>query len=919
MTDVITSESYLAHYGTPRHSGRYPWGSGDDPYQDATGFTAMYTQLKRDGLTEAAIAKGMGFNSTSDLRARISISSNDIRAEKTRTLIKLLGKGMGMSAATRQMGIPESSGRALMNPVLQERAQRLRVSADIIKNAVDEYGFVDVGKGTENHMGISDTQLKTTLAILKTEGYKVHYDQVKQPGTGLDTSFKIMAKDDVPWLEVHKAALDDRIHAITEYVDRDTGQKADDFGPIVSIKSKRVGVLYGPDGGAKADGVMYLRPGVPDISLGNKQYAQVRVSVDDTHYIKGMAMYKEDLPDGIDILFNTNKKDTGNKLDALKKPDPKNATEDNPFGSITRPKSYLDPNTGKPKRSVLNIVNEEGDWYTWSNKFSSQFLSKQTPQLAKAQLELTQKSKEADLADILALTNPAVKRKLLDTFADEADSSAFKLKATGLPRTATHVILPINSLKDTEIYAPKYNDGEIVSLVRHPHGGIFEIPTLTVNNSNKEAARSINGAKDAVGINVKVAERLSGADFDGDTVLVIPNNNGRVKTSSALLALKNFDPKEAYKLPTDSVKGLKGAKNSGGLKQQLMGDATNLVTDMTIKGAGQEEIARAVRHTMVVIDAEKHNLDYKQSAIDHGINELKKKYQDGAKNGASTLLSRSKSPQNVETRKPRPAILGGPIDLNTGEKMYVPGGSRWEKQPDGTKKFVIADESYVNKQGDTVVKTFKSPKGTEAKSAYDLVSKNGGTVIENIYAEHANTLKSLANKARLESSKVENIPVSPSAKLAYANELKSLAASLNVAEKNAPLERQAILLARAIINAKVESSPGMDKADLKKLNGLALTEARSRVGAGKTKIEISTEEWNAIQSGAITPSRLKKIIDNTDVERVRELATPRDTPVMNQANIALARSMKVSGYTVAEIASRLGVSTSTLYGALETS
>lgn len=23
----------LEHYGTPRHSGRYPWGSGENPYQ----------------------------------------------------------------------------------------------------------------------------------------------------------------------------------------------------------------------------------------------------------------------------------------------------------------------------------------------------------------------------------------------------------------------------------------------------------------------------------------------------------------------------------------------------------------------------------------------------------------------------------------------------------------------------------------------------------------------------------------------------------------------------------------------------------------------------------------------------------------------------------------------------------------------
>lgn len=918
MTDVIEDESTLAHYGTPRHSGRYPWGSGEDPYQNATSFMAAYSELKKKGLTESEIARGLGFiktnskgepitndkgvvqASTSDLRARISISSNDIRDNKTRELQKLLDKGMSMSAATRQMGVPESSGRALMDPILQERARRLRTTADILKKNVDEYEFVDVGKGTENHMGISDTQLKTAIAMLKTEGYKLHYDSVPQVGTGLNTSLKILTKDTVAWIDAHKAALTDNIHAITEYINPDTGNPADDLGPIVSVNPKRVDILYGPDGGAKADGVMYLRPGVPDISLGNAQYAQVRVQVGDGHYIKGMAMYKEDLPTGTDILFATNKKNTGNKLDALKKPDEKKATADNPFGTITRPKGYVDPKTGETKRSVLNIVNAEGDWYTWSNTFSSQFLSKQTPQLAKGQLELTQKSKEADLADILALTNPAVKRKLLETFADEADSSSVKLKATGLPRTASHVILPINSLKDNEIYAPKYNDGEVVTLVRHPHGGIFEIPSLVVNNSNKEAQRSIKGAKDAVGINAKVAERLSGADFDGDAVLVIPNNSGRVKTSPSLMALKNFNPQELYKLPDDSTKGMSGAKNPGGLKQQLMGDVSNLITDMTIRGAHDSEIARAVKHSMVVIDAEKHNLDYRQSALDNNINDLKRRYQDpenkSAKKGASTLISKTTSVERVPLRKNRPAAEGGSVDKLTGERMYVPKG-----------------ETYPDKNGKLVVKTFKSTKGAEAKDAHTLSS---GTVIENIYANHSNTLKAIANKARLESTKIQNIPISDSAKKAYAREIKSLTAKLNVAEKNAPRERQAQLLARAIVNAKIESNPGLDTADLKKVRGLALTEARARTGAGKVKIDITPDEWNAIQSGAITASRLKKIVDNTDVDRLRELATPRNKPLMNTANIALAQSMLASGYTAAEVASRLGVSTSTLYGAL---
>jgi hypothetical protein len=891
----VTDEDTLAHYGTPRHSGRYPWGSGGDPYQDGMHFMAAVDELKKKGLTESQIAKGLGFESSADYRARLSISSNDIRAEKTRQLTKLLDKGMSMSAATRQMQIPESSGRALMDPVVQARANRLRVTADILKDNVDKHKYVDVGKGTENHMGISDTQLKTAIAMLKDEGYILQYPHTVQVGTGKDTSRKVLTHKDTPFTEVNQNQ--EKIHIITDHVDADSGARVE-LKPPVNINSKRVGVIYGPDGGADSDGVMYIRPGVPDISLGNAQYAQVRIAVDGTHYIKGMAHYKDDLPPGIDIMFNTNKKDTGNKLDALKeqKDDPLN-----PFGSMTRQKTYIDPKTGEEKQSILNIVNEEGDWYNWSNKFSSQFLSKQTAPLAKEQLQATQNAKKADLEDILSLTNPGVKKKLLETFADEADSSAVKLKAAGLPRTATHVILPINSLKDTEIYAPKYNNGETVVLVRHPHGGIFEIPQLTVNNTNKEAARSIKGAKDAVGINAKVAARLSGADFDGDTVLVIPNNSGKVKTSAPLRDLKEFDPKEAYGLPKDSTKGLKGVKNPGAMKQRLMGDVSNLITDMTVKGAHQNEIARAVRHSMVVIDAEKHNLDYKQSAIDNGITELKKKYQGGARRGASTLISRTTSEETINKRKARPAAEGGPVDAATGEKKYVDTG-----------------ESYVNRLGETVFKTEKVQKGANTNNAHTLVSENGGTVIERIYADHANSLKALANKARKESIATKNIPYSPSAKAAYSNEVRSLNAKLNVALKNAPLERQAQSLAQSIVKAKVAANPDLDKAELKKISGMALTEARVRVGATKKKIQITDNEWAAIQSGAITASKLKQIIDNTDVDQLRERATPRDRPKINASNLSLAQSMLASGnFTVAEIASRLGVSTSTLYTALD--
>jgi hypothetical protein len=147
--------------------------------------------------------------------------------------------------------------------------------------------------------------------------------------------------------------------------------------------------------------------------------------------------------------------------------------------------------------------------------------------------------------------------------------------------------------------------------VRYPHGGTFEMPELTVNNQNREARSILSDkvkghARDAVGINSKVAARLSGADFDGDTVLVIPNDRRSVKTSAPLKELKDFDPQKRY----PGYEGMKVMSD----KQKQMGDVSNLITDMTILGANPAEIARAVKHSMVVIDAEKHKLNYKQSA-----------------------------------------------------------------------------------------------------------------------------------------------------------------------------------------------------------------------------------------------------------------------------------------------------------------
>jgi len=827
------NEDELKHIGVARKSGRYPWGSGENPRQRQKTWLDSVAELKSKGLTETQIAKGLGLSSTTELRVYTSIAKNETRKADASEAMRLKEKGYSNVAIGKKMGKNESSIRALLEPAAAERRDILQTVAKSLREQVKPDVYLDIGEGTQHEFGVAKDKLSTAVAILKTEGYKVMYVKVPQLGTKNFTSVKVLVGPDVTYSEVYKNT--DRITTFNQTT-KDYGRTFYGLTTPKNVKLNRVSIVYDEDGGSNKDGIIELRPGVDDLNLGKSRYAQVRISVNGTHYLKGMAVYANDLPDGVDIRFNTNKSKNDpkikTKLDVMKplKDDP-----DNPFGAVIKPGG---------QRGALNILNEEGDWFKWSNKLSSQMLSKQNPSLIKEQLGLTFAAKKQEFDDIMALTNPTVKRKLLETFADDADSSSVTLKAMGLPRTRNHVILPIPSLKDNEVYAPQYRNGEKVVLIRHPHGGIFEIPELQVNNRNRDAIGILGRATDAIAINPNVAKQLSGADFDGDSVLVIPNTSGSVKSSKAITALKEFDPRASY----GGFDGMKKMTNT----QTEMGNISNLITDMTIRGASAPEIVRAVRHSMVVIDAEKHGLNYKQSYADHGIR------------------------------------VGGPIDKATGKKVFI--------------------ETGVIK-----TRTTLSTRLGEAKDAYELSS---GTPREALYADYANKLKALANDARKNAYSTPPLKYSPTAKVTYDQEVKSLEAKLQIAFKNKPLERQAQILANNIVNAKKADNPNMDKDEIKKMKGQALNSARERVGAKKQQVIISPIEWEAIQAGAISNSRLSDILDNTDIEQVKTLATPRTNTVMSSAKTARANSMFAAGYTQAEIADALGVPTTTLNAAL---
>ena len=801
----------------------------------------------------------------------------------------------------------DSSVRSLLNENTATNKNQARHTAERLKRELEEKGVLDVGAGVEKELGVSQNTLKEALFILETEGYKHFGVGVPQvTNRGKQTNMELIAKSDKEINDLQREIYNkpDIIKSVGDYYSSDGGKTFTKVEYPASISSNRVKIQYGDEGGSAKDGVIEIRRGVEDLNLGNSHYAQVRILVDGTHYLKGMAMYSDDIPDGVDIVFNTNKHSGTPKEKVMKsiKEDP-----DNPFGATIKANGqsfyddpngkYTDPITGKKQSlSAINKIKEEGDWDKMSKNLSSQFLSKQPIKLIKQQLDLTYKDYEDQLNEILSYNNPTVKKKLLDDFADTCDGAVIHLKAAALPRQSTQVILPVTSLKDNEVYAPGYRNGETVALVRYPHGGTFEIPILKVNNKNQSAI-SILGSdiRDAIGINPKVAERLSGADFDGDQVVVIPTGGKvKIKSTDPLKDLIGFDPKTTYS--TEGKTGVKLMTKSETQKQ--MGIISNLITDMTLQGAPEPELARAVKHSMVVIDAEKHKLDYKQSEKDNGIKELKDKYQgytlsDGTvKGGASTLLSRRKQDVRIPERQG-----SGRIDKDTGKVTYKESG-----------------RTYVDKAtGEIKVATTKVKLLSQVD---DLRTLSSGTPQENAYADYGNKMKALANQARKEYMSAGRLKYDSQAAVTYKTEVSSLNSKLNIAAKNAPRERQAQVIANTQVNAKKQDNPDMDKKEIKKASQIAITNARASVGAsGKdTRIDITDKEWEAIQAGAISDSKLTQILRYADMDEVRKMATPRTSGQLSSSKVNRMKAMIASGFTVSEIADALGVSRSTVTG-----
>ena len=935
---TVMDDDELMHYGMPRRSGRYPWGSGDDPYQHNNDFYNRVQEMKKNGMSEHDIAASLGIvndkgePSSTLLRRDMTIAKEERRIYQVETAKRLRDKeGMGPTAIGKEMGLNESTVRSLLDAGSEAKMYQSRETADFIRKMIDEKGMIDVGTGVEKELGISKEMLEVALRRLDNEGYPIYKGGVPQvTNPGQQTNQRVICPKGTEHKEIYNF---DKIHPLNEdqYISRDGGKTFEKkFTYPASMDSKRLAIRYDEDGGTMKDGIIELRRGVDDLSLGNSRYAQVRILVDGTHYLKGMAVYSDNMPDGVDVVFNTNKKKGTPMTSVLKeiKDDP-----DNPFGSLIKDANqggqywYTDKKTGEKKLGLINKRADEGDWNDWADALPSQFLSKQALPMVKKQLDIAKSDKYAEFDEIKSLTNPTVKKHLLQKFADECDSAAVHLKAAALPGQKYHVIIPINSLKENEIYAPNYENGTKLALIRYPHGGTFEIPILTVNNKHAPARKLLgDDVVDAVGITSKVAERLSGADFDGDTVMCIPTHDkaGKVKISNRppLADLDGFDPKLAYGYDKKTVDkdGTEHYYRNGrefkhmtkrGLQTQ-MGVISNLITDMTLDGGATDaELAAAVKHSMVIIDSYKHHLDYKESEIANNISALHKKYQGKASGRAGTIVSRAKGQDSVVKRQGTPKVN------EKGKEWYDPS------KPEGSLIYKDADDAHytykkVNKKtGEVTTETGtrmqKTTKMANTDDAYTLVSAARNPK-ELAYADYANSMKALANQARLEMVHTGKIEYSSTAKNTHKKEVDSLMVKLNQAQLNTTRERAAQRMANAEIQAKQKANPNMDKSEIKKASQQALSKYRDALGSISRRdrnIDITDKEWEAIQAGAISENKLKQILDNTDVAKLRERATPRSTKSLSTSQINRIRAMS-STYTLEQIASKFNVSPSTI-------
>lgn len=915
---MFTDELY--HVGTPHeadgtpHSGRYAYGTGDNPNQHVYTFVKRVKELKDSGLTkDSDIAKALNM-SIDEYRARNSYAKNIIFLDNYNQAIKLKKKGYSNTEIARQMNVSVTKVNNLIASNGELKKTEILPTMNVLKEQFKTKTMIDVGKGVEYESGLNgitaDKLNWACIMLQKEEGYTYENIKISQVTSKNKTTVQVLAKPGIDKQYIYDNRQD--IETFSDYCTGDGGRTWYKLRYPSSVDSKKVMIRYAEDGGAAKDGIIEIRRGVPGLDLGGKSYAQVRIAVDDSHYMKGMAVYSDNIPEGYDFIVNSNKASGTDKMKCLKEfktlPDG-SVDKSNPFGASINAevgqRDYVDPADGKTKLSPINIVKPEGEWNTYRKDLASQFLSKQDLKLIKDQTKLNLEFKKTSYEDIMNVQNAAVREKLLLDFAEETDKSAYELRGAALPGQSSKVILPVPSLKDGECYAPTFPDGEDLILVRFPHEGTYQIPVVKNNIKNREGKSTVGPlAIDAIGINSDTASQLSGADFDGDSVIAIPVRDKKFVTHPAIKELVDFDTKVAYPGPEklveiynrwdknkesitpEELKQMRSVLMTTEKERNLqMGIASNLITDMTFKNASTEELIRATKYSMVVIDALKHNLDYKQAKKDLRIAELHKKYQGKTQGGASTIVSRAK--KEIDTD----AVSYYRIDPKTGKKIPV-YKKKFNKE---TGEFETAKE--------------KKEWMSTTDDAFDLVGDPYHKK-EVAYAEYANNLKDLANQARKDSVVAsKDIGIDKEAAKQYQTEVENIKNKIIEAKKSAPRERMAQRQAAYIRYCKINEYGGeVSKDQYKKITNQAIAEARSKYNSKRYDIKLTPKEWEAISHNALHKTLVRELLSSMNKDNLLELAMPKSTTAISPSKKARAKAMAKNGYTLEEIATALNIS-----------
>ena len=183
---AVSLTDYLAHYGTPHegatpHSGRYPFGSGEDPFAHPNDLLARISELSKKYDKETDIAKALGM-STTELRKQRSLAKDEEKIANISKVRRLKDHGCSNLEIQRRTGIPEATVRNYLKDYALDRANLTNTVADKLEKEVKHKKYLDVGSGSEIEMGVSQSRFNTALAKLKEKGYYVDKIWVEQAG-----------------------------------------------------------------------------------------------------------------------------------------------------------------------------------------------------------------------------------------------------------------------------------------------------------------------------------------------------------------------------------------------------------------------------------------------------------------------------------------------------------------------------------------------------------------------------------------------------------------------------------------------------------------------------------------------------------------------------------------------------------------